>query len=465
MDQLSPLDAAFLDAEDADPHAALAIGSVAVLPGPAPSNTEFVTEIVPRLRTVRRTQQRLLRMPFDLGPPALLDTGEFDASYHLRRTALPAPGADAELCRLVARVMSQRLDRDRPLWECWVIEGLSGGRWAVLTKLHHCLADGISGTQLLTALFTPAPVPAPEWPAEPDPTPGTQLLAVLRDIADGPFAPLRALAVGLRVPRRLAGQLTDAVTGLGRMATVLAPVAPSSLSGPLGTARRYAVARTSLTDMRAVGAAFGVTVNDVVLAAVSLAFRQTLELHGERPTARTVRAMVPVSVRTGDAMDNQLSVLLPMLPVERADPLTVLREVHRRLAELKRGKETEAGHAATALAAHEPFALVSAALRLLARLPQRNIVTVTTNVPGPTTPLSLLGRPVLELLPYVPIALRLRTGVAALSYCDRMTFGITADFDGMPEVEHFAAAVEHGVAALVTAARQEEGRSATAPRR
>ena len=438
MDRLSPLDTAFLDAEDADPHAALAIGSVAVLPGPAPSHAEFVAEIVPRLRAVRRTQQRLLRMPFDLGPPALADTGEFDATYHLRRTALPAPGADADLCRLVARVMSQRLDRDRPLWECWVIEGLSGDRWAVLTKLHHCLADGISGTQLLAAMFTPAPGPAPEWPAEPDPTPGSQLLTVLRDIADGPFVPLRALAAGLRVPMRLAGQLADVASGLGRLATVLAPVTPSSLSGPLGRPRRYAVARTSLTDVRAVCAAFGVTVNDVALAAATLAFRQTLELHGERPTARTVRAMVPVSVRTGDTMDNQLSVLLPMLPVERADPVTVLHEVHRRLAEHKRSKESEAGRAATALAAHEPFALVSAALRMLAKLPQRNIVTVTTNVPGPATQLTLLDKPVLELLPYVPIALRLRTGVAALSYCDQMTFGITADFDGMPEVERAA---------------------------
>jgi WS/DGAT/MGAT family acyltransferase len=171
MDVLSPLDTAFLDAEDADRHVSMAIASIAILEGPVPSHDEFLEAVVPRLRAVRRTQQRVRRLPADLGPPEWVDTGEFDADYHVRRTALPAPGDDLALCGLVGRVMGQRLDRDRPLWECWVIEGVAGNRWALLLKLHHCLADGVSTAQLFNALFDAAarPVPVADWDDEQPP--------------------------------------------------------------------------------------------------------------------------------------------------------------------------------------------------------------------------------------------------------------------------------------------------------
>ncbi len=454
METLSPLDTAFLDAEDADRHVSMAIASVAVVEGPAPSQAEFVETMLPRLRAVRRTQQRVHRLPFDLGPPRWVDAGGFDPDYHLRRSALPAPGDDAALCRLVGRVMAQRLDRDRPLWECWVIEGLAGGRWAILLKLHHCLADGVAGAELYGALFAAGDGPrtVPEWTREPGPGIGTVLGAV-RDLAASPVDQLRLLGRALRAPGVLARRAADTAGGLGNLVSVLSPASPSSLSGPIGKPRRFAVARASLTDMRAVGAAFGVTVNDVVLAAISLAFREVLLKRGERPGSHTLRSLVPVSVRTADGLDNQVSLLLPMLPVEFADPAIVLREVHRRLSALKRSGEAEAGEAVTSLAEHEPFAVVSWAIRLAARLPQRNIVTVTTNVPGPPRQLAVAGRPILEIFPYVPIAVRLRTGVAVLSYCDRMTFGVTADFDSNPDVDVLADALERGVAELGEAAR------------
>lgn len=451
MDRMNPVDAVFLDAEDADPHVSLAIGSVAVLGGPAPSQAEFVAAIAPRMRAVRRAQQRVHRLPFDLGAPVWVDLGDFDVDYHFRRTALPAPGDDDALCALVARVMGQRLDRDRPLWENWVVEGLAGGRWAVLTKLHHCLADGISGAQLLAALFaaTPRPIGEPDWQPQPRPATG----ALVRDAAGDLVAnSLRLLGHAVQDPKAVARRVADTVAGLSRMATVLVPASPSSLCGTVGRSRRYAVARASLPAMRAVGAAFGATVNDVALTAITLGFRELLRYRGERPHADTLRTAVPVSVRVNGDLDNQISVLLPTLPVEIADPVAALREVHRRLADLKHGKESEAAGTVATLAGQELFTLSSLVVRLAARLPQRNITTVTTNVPGPTTRLEILGRPVLEVLPYVPIALRLRTGVAALSYRDQMTFGITADYDSNPDLEVLADAIQRGVTCLMAAA-------------
>lgn len=343
--------------------------------------------------------------------------------------------------------MGQRLDRDRPLWELWVIEGLAGDRWAMLLKVHHSMADGMSAAQLNRALFgvQPVPVPAPEWRAG---APGAG--EYVRELVGNP---LRALTPLLRAPGALVRQAGDILGGFGRLAAALVPAAPSTLSGPIGQPRRYAIARASLPDLRRIGAAFDVTVNDVALTAISMAFRELLTYRGERPGAHTLRALVPVSVRAGDRLDNQVSVMLPMLPVELGDPVLALREVHQRMAALKDGNEAAAGQAVTDLAGLEPFALISLFVRLAARLPQRNIVTVTTNVPGPREELAVAGRRILEIFPYVPIAVRLRTGVAVCSYRDRISFGITADFDTNPDIWLFAGAVERALAGLTEAAR------------
>lgn len=461
MERLSPLDAAFLDAEDADPHANLAIASVAVIEGPAPSQDEFVSGIGAVLGSIPRTRQKVRRVPWDLGLPVWVDDPRFDVGYHLRRTALPAPGDDAALSALVSRIMSQRLDRDRPLWETWVIEGLAGDRWAVLTKVHHCLADGVSGARLYSAIFT-APPESPAAPPHQTPTPeqGPEtsglLLAAVGDLARYPMQQLSLIADAVRSPRRLASRIATTATGLAGLAGVLRPATPSSLVGPIGRQRRYRVARASLPAMVEVAKSFGVTINDVALTAISGALRKLLLHRGEQPDAHTVRTLVPVSVRApGDAdiLDNRISLLLPFLPVDIAEPVEALTAVHTRLREAKASKEAEAGASLTALAGHEPFAPISLAIRLATRLPQRNIVTVTTNVPGPREPLFVLGRKMVELLPYVPIAIRLRIGVAILTYCDHVVFGITTDYDSAPEVELLVEAVEQGIDDLVAAAR------------
>ena len=451
MERLSPLDAAFLDLEDSDRHASLAIASVAVMCGPPPGPDEYVAAIGPRFAAIPRARQKVLRVPFDLGAPVWTDDPDFDLGYHFRRTAVPAPGDDEALHRLVARIMAQRLDRDRPLWECWVIEGLAGERWAVLTKLHHCMADGVSGTQLYHALFADTPVPAVIPAAEPAPGPTRLVLNALGDLTYKAFGQAGMLLDAVRAPARLVRGAAEFAMGCAELARALRPATPSSLSGPIGAARRYHVARAPLPDIVRVARAHGTTVNDVLLTAISAGLRAILLSRGERPDPHGVRTLVPVSVRANGELgelDNRVSLLLPFLPVDVADPVEALAEVHRRLAREKATGEAEAGRTLTTLAGREPFAPISLVIRFAARLPQHSIVTVTTNVPGPRAPMHVLGRRVLELLPYVPIAVGLRVGVAVMTYCDEAVFGVTADFSTMRDAGLATSTIERTLADL-----------------
>lgn len=462
MDRLSPLDAAFLELEDGDPNTSLSIASVAVLEGPAPAAEEFVEAISSRLPLIPRYRQKIHRVPFDLGPPVWVDDDRFDARRHFHRVAVPAPGDENALCELIALLMEERLDRDHPLWEFWVIEGLSGGRWAVLSKLHHCVADGVSGNRLLTVLFARPPRAGVRTMPVRDPGTAALLKDALCGLIAFPLDQLRSFFGLLLTPSLAARRIADATKGLITLASALLPAAPSSLSGPIGPDRRYEVAHASLVELHEISHAFGVTVNDVVLASVAGAFRDLLRRRAEEPLPDSVRTLVPVSVR-GDreTVDNRISLMLPLLPVDIPDPVGRLVTVHRRLTELKDGKEAEAGSALTGAAEHAPFAPISWAVRLAAGLPQHHVVTVTTNVPGPREPLHILGREVLDLYPYVPIALRLRTGVAVLSYRDKMSFGVTLDFASSPDPGFFAKAIEHDLSALLRIARTPPRTSAT----
>jgi len=349
--------------------------------------------------------------------------------------------------------MSQRMDREHPLWEIWLIEGLPDGHWAMLSKLHHCMADGVAGTQLYDVICNGGG--RHHDPVENQPPGDARLLVeALGDLAANPVEQVRMAGRALRRPGRWATRAVSTVQGLLSYATALFPVAPTSLVGHVGRQRRYGVARASLPDVIGVSRAFRVTVNDVVLAAISAAYRDLLLTRGERPTAGSVRSFVPVNVRDKGSrdVDNQISAMLPMLPVDVGDPVERLSVVHRRLVEKKAGKESFAGAAVLSLARHEVFAPIAWGIRLAAHIPQRNIITVTTNVPGPRRPLTLLGREIIEIFPYVPIAMRLRTGIAILTYRDHLAFGITADFDGAPEVRLLADSIELQVATLVEAA-------------
>jgi WS/DGAT/MGAT family acyltransferase len=459
VEYLSPLDASFLDVEDEDPHASLAIASIAVLDGPVPSQAEFADAIRARLPLVPRYRQRVRRVPFNLGRPVWADDPDFDLDFHLRRTALAAPGDDAALQRLVGRVMTQRLDRERPLWEDWLIEGLPGRRWAVLSKVHHCMIDGISGNELYRLICDTGPKPrrpvADHW----RPVPAADALDLTLDacgqLVRFPFDQTRVLARAAREPGETITRLRETVRGFAMLAQGFRPATPTSLSGPLGQARRYAVARMPLADIALAAEAHGATINDVYLAAVAGAFRRLLLSRGEEPVADAIRTLIPVSLRgSGERhlLDNRLASMLLQLPVEIEEPPDRLRAVHRRVAELRANHEVEAGAALVTLADQEPFAAVSLLIRTALRIPQRAVATVTTNVPGPDVQLYILGRPVREILPYVPIAERMRIGVSVLTYAGQAAFGITADFASVPEADEFAAAVVDEVARLRAAA-------------
>ncbi|MCZ4558658.1 wax ester/triacylglycerol synthase family O-acyltransferase [Rhodococcus maanshanensis] len=449
------MDASFLEVEDADEQASLAIAAIAVLEGPTPTRSEFAAAVEPRIDAIPRARQVARRLPLDLGLPEWVEVEAFDLDHHLRRTALPAPGDQADLCRLISDIMAVRLDRKLPLWECWVVEGLEHGRWALIMKLHHCMADGISGTRLFEALCDEADR-ATGGAAQPTirvrrNSPGTFVTA--------PLALARWLVGEMRSPRKAVADIGGLVTGTAVLAgRVLWPATASSLNGPLARQRRYGIARASLPEVAEICDAFGVTINDVALAAVSGAVRRQLLRRGELPGPHTVRSLVPVSYRPRDGgatvLDNEVSLALPYLPIDVADPVDRLRAVHSRMSTAKSDGEPGAGHAAAELAKLVPFAPLAWVVRMFLRIPQRSVATVTTNIPGPRVPLHILGRRVVELLPYVPIAVRLRLGVAIMSYGEQLAFGATGDFDHMPDLDELCADIEADLRDLLGAARE-----------
>jgi diacylglycerol O-acyltransferase len=464
MERLNPLDALFVDAEDQDRHTSMAIASIAVFEGPAPSYDEFYQAVSGRLALVPIYRRKLRTVPFRLGRPVWVDDPNFDLHYHLRSTALPAPGGDEQLSNLMARVMGQRLDRDYPLWEYWLIEGLSGNRWALISKVHHCMVDGISGTDLYRVIFDLSPDPAP--PVEDDrtvpPEPSAISLAVQAavDMVVLPVREASALSITVAAePGEAARQVAGTVRAIGRLAPSLWPAVGSSLSGQIGQQRRYLWAHASLDEVKMIKQKLGGTVNDVVLAAISGGFRALLLSRGEEPEPHKVPSLVPVSVRApGDesVYENQVSALVAHLPVHIADPVERLAAVRAELSDLKENKEERAGEALLALGRYTPFPLTSRWVRLLFSLPQREIVTVTTNVPGPQQPLYGMGRKLLEIIPYVPIATTVRIGVSIFTYCGAMTFGVTGDFAANPDLDVLARGIEDGIRELRDAAERQQ---------
>lgn len=466
MDRMSPLDAAFLQAEDEESSTSMAIASIAVFDGSPPPQDELLRAFASRLPLIPRYRQRVAFPHWDLGPPVWVDDPGFDLAFHVRRTALPAPGDDADLFHLMSRVMAQRLDRGRPLWECWVVEGLQGHRWALISKVHHCMVDGVSGTELYHLLLSTDPderLPDEEPPLwQPNQPPST--LQVTADAAGqlmvSPLRLARLVVGAARAPRATVRRALVTARGLTALAGAAVPAHDSTLFGPIGRQRRYDATAVKLQDIRAICKAYDVTVNDVALAAATSAFRALLLARGEACTPNTVRTLVPVSVRAvGEegVLENRVSCMLADLPVQLPDPVERLQAVHRHLAHLKAVHEADAGVAVTDLAAREPFLLVAPVIRAMFRLPQRNIVTVTTNVPGPRVPLYLLGRKLVRLLPYVPIASRLRFGIAILSYCDEIAFGVTGDYDAA-DVELIGREITRSIEELRTGVSADKSR-------
>jgi len=442
------LDAGFLHAEDSDRHVSLAIGAVAVLAGPMPDFEALTTGLAARIMSVPGFRQVLRTQPLDLGAPRWVDDTDVDVSHHVRRAALPRPGDDAALHRWVAEVMERRLDRDRPLWECWIVDGLAHNRWAILMKIHHCIADGIAATHMLARLCDDAAggTFATEIRAAHQPSPGALRLPALS------LNPIDWISGAWRTSLGVTTAAAQALQGAVEIAGgLLRPAAASSLTGPVSDMRRYATVEVSLEDVTRICDRFEVTVNDVALAAITDSFRTMLIRRGEAPQRNSLRTLVPVSVRSNDATDktdNRVSVMLPYLPVEKADPIAQLQTVHARLTRAKASGQRQAGSLFVSAANAIPFPLTAWAVRALTRLPQRGVVTLATNVPGPRKRLRVMGREVIRLLPVPPLALQLRTGIAIMSYADHLAFGIIGDYDAAPDVDELASGIQRAVARL-----------------
>jgi len=461
-DRLSPLDASFLHVEDDVSH--MHIGSVAVFEGPQPPFADLVDMVESKLDLVPRYRQRVRFVPLELGRPVWVDDEHFNLEYHLRHTALPKPGGETELRRLVGRVMSQQLDRARPLWEIWVVEGLEDGRWAMVAKTHHALVDGVSGTDLLAVIMDQSanaerPARLREWTPQPAPS-SLQLMAdSLENVVRSPYEQMRALRAQTRMVRRVLAYAMEVVGGLVALGGLVRPTPVSSLNGPLGPHRRYAWASTSVEDIKRVRKAFGGTFNDVVLASITNGFRELL-LSRDEDVERVVRTLVPVSVRPRDAsgkaigdgtFENRVSAMFAELPVDVEDPILRLALISEQMKDLKESRQAVAGEALTSMSGFAPPMLLALGMRLATRAAQRNVNTVTTNVPGPQFPLYAAGRRMVRAFPYVPLAGQVRLGVAIFSYDGEVNFGITGDYDTTEDIDVLAGGIEDGMTQMLKA--------------
>jgi WS/DGAT/MGAT family acyltransferase len=458
MDRLSALDAEFLHLEDGVSH--MHIAGMSVFDGDPPTEEELRALLAAKLHRIPRYRQRVRSVPFELGRPVWVDDPHFRLGYHVRSTALPAPGDDAAVERLMGRLMSQELDRRRPLWECWIVHGLPLGRWALVCKVHHCMVDGIAGVGLLEALLDVEADVHMDEPRPWTPTPEPSGPVLVLDAWEGLLRDLAHEVGGL--PRRLAAPVhtlrSAAATGTGllRVGRHLLTTPPNALEGTIGPHRVWSHSSATIADVSRIRRSLGGTLNDVVLAAVTGGYRELLLARDEDPAATVLRTLVPVSVRTEDARriaDNRVSAILLELPVGLEDPVGRLVAVQARMDELKSSHMAEATDAVASAADLAPPMLVGSitrmAMRALREHPQRSLNTVTTNVPGPQFPLYCLGRRMTEHRPFVPIGTGLRVGTAILSYDGRLFFGVTGDEDSVPDVGVVARGIEHGIAELL----------------
>jgi diacylglycerol O-acyltransferase len=462
-DRLTGLDASFLHLEDASSH--MHVAGVMLFEGPPPPYADLLEAFERRLPLVPRYRQRLAFVPLGQGRPRWVDDPHFNLRYHVRSTALASPGSERQLKDLAGRVFSQQLDRDKPLWEVWLVEGLEEDRFAVLSKTHHALVDGISGVDIMSVLFDTSPEPAAptdpgdRWLPRPLPSRAQLLAEALLERATIPAEIGRSLRAVFRGPRRIAGGVRDAAVGVGAMAWAgLNPAPASPYNKSIGPHRRFTWVRADLKDMKAIKDELGGTVNDVVLSVVAGALGRHLRRRGRDTNGLELKAMVPVSVRSDvqrGALGNRVAAMMAPLPVWCQEPVARLDIVSEQLKGLKSGGQAVGAQVLTDLSGFAPPTIMGQASRLMAR--QRFFNLVVTNVPGPQFPLYLLGRRMLDPFPMVPLAKNQALGIALLSYDGHINFGLVGDFDLLWDLDDFAADLEESLAELADAAGVELG--------
>ncbi len=408
---------------------------------------DLVELITQRIALVPRYRQKLRGVPGNIASPVWVDDEHFDVTYHVRRSALPRPGTDEQLRELVGRLIARPLDRDRPLWEMYLVEGLSDGRFALFTKTHHAMVDGASAVEIGQVILdlTPEPreIPPDTWEPEHEPTSFGLLASAVGDVVRRPTAVVDVVRGGVADVKMAAGKVAGSVGGLLSVARTASRPAPSSpLNVEIGTARRFATADTLLDDYKYIRKAHGGTVNDVVLAVVSGALRDWLTSRGESVTARTtVRAMVPVSIRTEAEQGkggNRVAAYLVDLPVGEVSPVIRLSRVSYAMTAHKESGQAVAAEALVGVASFTPPTLHALGARVASGLSKRVFNVVVTNVPGPQFPLYAGGALMLAPYPVVPLAKGQALSIGLTSYNGGVFYGLNADRDAMPDVDDLA---------------------------
>jgi WS/DGAT/MGAT family acyltransferase len=465
--QLSGLDASFLYMET--PNTYGHVNGLAIYERPSPSFDAYQAAyerfdaLIGRLEPMRR---RLVEVPFQLDHPYWIDDPDFDLSYHVRHIGLAPPGGADQLAEQVSRIVGRRMDRSRPLWEAYVIEGLGDGRWAMLTKTHHATIDGASGVILLSMLTEQtADTPLPErtdWVGEPVPSDRDLLDRTVRHLAVNPIKGMRlslrmvknaAEAAGITSLSAAASQTRDLLKSMavgGAVDTVdetrrvripLSPAPPTPWNRTITPHRRFAMRSTALSNIKSLKEATGCTVNDVVMAICTGALREYLIRHDALPE-RPLRAMVPVSIRTGEEEDpwtNRVGAIIADLPTNCADPLDRIRLCHEAMQDAKRQMDVLPADDIAELAQVAPPLAATAAMRLQSRLrlaDRMNLPTnvVISNVPGPRHALYFAGAKMTNYIPVSTIADDMGLNITVHSYLDRLDFGLIADRELVPDL-------------------------------
>jgi WS/DGAT/MGAT family acyltransferase len=405
------------------------------------------------LHRIPRYRQVLQWVPMT-SQPVWVDDPHFDLDFHLRHTSLPNPGSERQLKRLSARIMQQHLDRARPLWETWVVEGLEGDRFAMISKVHHCMIDGVSGVDIMQLLMSPDPDAELETPPPfvPRQAPGGAELVrdeIKRRISL-PFDAIRDLRALARGSTDLQQELRTRLRAVANtVGATLGGASETPINQPIGPHRRFDWFRTEIGEIKQIRKSLGGSLNDVVLTAVTGAFRRFLTNRGVSLDELEFRVMTPVSVRSESergALGNRVSTWIFPLPIDVADPREQLARISEKTKELKESKQAVGADVLLQAAEWTPATLLSLAARNLTRMTPFN--TVVTNVPGPQQPMYTLGARLVEVYPHVPLVDNLGIGIALMSYDGRMHWGINADRDLVPDLHEFALAVEAAFAEL-----------------
>jgi len=464
MDRLSALDVSFLANESSASH--MHVGGICIFEGPPPSYEDLLDHVESRLHLVPRYRQKLAFPPVETGRPFWVDDPQFHLGYHVRHSALPAPGDETTLRRMAARVFSQQLDQTKPLWELWLVEGLRKRRFALISKTHHSLVDGVAGVDIATVLFDVKPVPEPiraeqEW--IPNPTPSGAELAArgVGAVARTPVGAARRLVGAVGSPRAAARSIQDAAEGLGEVAWELANPAPElPLNVPIGPHRRYTWVRGDLAEFKRIKSELGGTVNDVVLCTVAGAMRRWLHARGVRTEGLELRALVPVSIRATDEhgkLGNQIAAVRGPLPVYVEDPVARLRTVREAMDGIKSSKKALGAEVISRFNDFAPPTLLAQASRI--NFSTRLFNLIVTNVPGPQIPLYVLGRELLDIFPVAFLPENHTVAIAIMSYNGKIDFGLLADYDAMEDVNLIAEGIEAEVKQLLEAADASEKRT------